>query len=179
MPSSKKENPNSRVVESIQPTRAELLMADVTFDEIETRLRLITDRIVWCTFATVDRSGKPRSRILHPIWEGPTGWIATGRHSHKEKHLASNPFVSLTYWDPTHEQAMIDCEAAWEDGPGEKQRVWTLFRDTPPPLGYDLGMLWKNVDDPTFGLLRLRPWRISVGSLGDVMAGKPDIVCHL
>ncbi len=179
MPSSKKENPNSRVVESIQPTRAELLMADVTFDEIETRLRLITDRIVWCTFATVDRSGKPRSRILHPIWEGPTGWIATGRHSHKEKHLASNPFVSLTYWDPTHEQAMIDCEAAWEDGPGEKQRVWTLFRNTPPPLGYDLGMLWKNVEDPTFGLLRLRPWRISVGSLGDVMAGKPDIVCHL
>ena len=64
-------------------------------------------------------------------------------------------------------------------GPDEKQRVWTLFGDTPPPLGYDLGMLWKDVEDPTFGLLRLRPWRISVGSLGDVMAGKPDIVCHL
>jgi len=39
-------------------------------------------------------------------------------------------------------------------------------------------MLWKDVEDPTFGLLRLRPWRISVGSLGEVMAGKPDIVCH-
>ena len=62
-------------------------MADVAFDDIETRLRLITDRIVWCTFATVDRSGKPRSRILHPIWEGPTGWIATGRRSHKENTL--------------------------------------------------------------------------------------------
>ena len=51
--------------------------------------------------------------------------------------------------------------------------------DTPPPLGYDLGMLWKNIEDPTFGLLRWRPWRISTGSLGEVMAGKPDIVCHL
>ena len=153
-------------------------MVDVTFEEIEPKLREITDRIVWCTFATVDRSGKPRSRILHPIWEGPTGWIATGRHSHKEKHLVSNPFVSLSYWDPAHEQAMIDCEATWEDNLDEKQRVWTLFRETPPPLGYDLAMLWKDVEDPTFGLLRLHPWRISVGSLGDVMAGKPDIVCH-
>ena len=154
-------------------------MTDVKFDDIETKFRQVTDRIVWCTFATVDRSGKPRSRILHPIWEGHTGWIATGRHSHKEKHLASNPFVSLTYWDPAHEQAMIDCEATWEDNLDEKQRVWTLFRETPPPLGYELGMLWKDVEDPTFGLLRLRPWRISVGSLSDVMAGKPDVVCHL
>jgi hypothetical protein len=40
-------------------------------------------------------------------------------------------------------------------------------------------MLWKDIEDPTFGLLRLRPWRISVGSLSDVMSGKPDVVCHL
>ena len=25
--------------------------------------------IVWCTVATVDRKGRPRSRVLHPIWE--------------------------------------------------------------------------------------------------------------
>ena len=154
-------------------------MVDVTFEEIEPKFREIADRIVWCTFATVDRSGKPRSRILHPIWEGPAGWIATGRYSHKEKHLASNPFVSLSYWDPAHEQAMIDCEASWEDDVDEKQRVWRLFRETPPPLGYDLGMLGNDGEEPRFGLLRLRPWRISTGSLGDVMAGKSDIVCHL
>jgi hypothetical protein len=26
-------------------------------------------RIVWCTVATVDGRGRPRTRILHPIWE--------------------------------------------------------------------------------------------------------------
>ncbi|GIS69810.1 MAG: hypothetical protein CM1200mP9_06310 [Gammaproteobacteria bacterium] len=152
---------------------------DVTFEEIEPKFREIADRIVWCTFATVDRSGKPRSRILHPIWEGPAGWIATGRYSHKEKHLASNPFVSLSYWDPAHEQAMIDCEASWEDDVDEKQRVWTLFRETPPPLGYDLGSCGKTLRIQHLDYFDLRPWRISTGSLGDVMAGKSDIVCHL
>ena len=38
----------------------------------------------------------------------PVGYIATGRHSLKEKHLAGNPYVSLTYWDPVHEQMYID-----------------------------------------------------------------------
>lgn len=26
-------------------------------------------RIVWCRAATVDTRGRPRSRILHPIWQ--------------------------------------------------------------------------------------------------------------
>ena len=26
-------------------------------------------RIVWCSAATVDRANRPRSRVLHPIWE--------------------------------------------------------------------------------------------------------------
>ena len=41
----------------------------------------IAHRIVWCTVATVDRRGRPRSRILHPYWErtedGLAGWITT------------------------------------------------------------------------------------------------------
>jgi hypothetical protein len=41
----------------------------------------IAHRIVWCTVATVDRRGRPRSRILHPYWEraddGLVGWITT------------------------------------------------------------------------------------------------------
>src|SRR5207245_371477 len=39
-------------------------------------------RIVWCSAATVDHQGRPRSRILHPLWEWDgaelVGWIATG-----------------------------------------------------------------------------------------------------
>ena len=38
--------------------------------------------IVWCTAASVDAKGRPRSRVLHPYWEWDgkelTGWIATG-----------------------------------------------------------------------------------------------------
>ena len=30
----------------------------------------IAHRIVWCTLATVDRRGRPRSRLVHPIWPG-------------------------------------------------------------------------------------------------------------
>jgi hypothetical protein len=37
------------------------------------------------------------SRVLHPIWEGSTGWILTHRGSHKSKHLAANPHTSLAY----------------------------------------------------------------------------------
>ena len=39
-------------------------------------------KIVWCAVGTTDKQGRPRSRILHPIWElkdgKPLGWIATG-----------------------------------------------------------------------------------------------------
>jgi hypothetical protein len=42
----------------------------------------MADRIVWATVSTVDRQGRPRSRILHPYWiwdsEELVGWIATG-----------------------------------------------------------------------------------------------------
>ena len=67
-----------------------------SFGEIEKEFNERTQRIVWCTVATIDRKGRPRSRILHPIWEGTTGWI-TGRNSFKAKHLAANPYVSLSY----------------------------------------------------------------------------------
>ena len=73
-------------------------------------------RIVWATVATVDPEGRPRTRILHPIWEWDgsslVGWIATGPDSPKAAHLASTPLVSLTYWDPTHDTCTADAEAS-------------------------------------------------------------------
>ena len=65
-------------------------------------------RIVWCTVATTSADGTPRTRILHPIWEWDgsalTGWIATSPLSPKATDLATQPVVSLTYWDadPRH-----------------------------------------------------------------------------
>ncbi len=147
---------------------------DVTdFTEIEEKFNEITQRIVWCTVSTMDRQGRPRSRILHPVWDGTTGWIATGRTSHKAKHIADNPFVSLCYWDPQHEQAIIDCKAEWADDPGEKQALWDLLVSTPEPVGYNPKLFWPGSDDDSFGALRLTPWRLEIWSLVAMSTGEP------
>jgi general stress protein 26 len=140
------------------------------FAEIEAEFNRRIARTVWCTVATVDRAGNPRTRILHPIWEvvegKPVGYIATGRHSLKEKHVARNPYVSLSYWDPKQEQVYVEARADWADDPAEKQRIWELYKSTPPPLGYDPGMIWPTGPQAEdFGVLRLTPWRVELWSL--------------
>ena len=151
---------------------------DVTsFSDIQEELLARVRRIVWCTMTTVDRRGRPRSRILHPIWEGSICWAATYRGSFKGKHIARNPYVSLTYWDPQQQQVYADCRAEWDDGAAEKQRVWELYKSTPPPLGYDLGQFFRQgPDDPNYGLLKLTAWRIELWSLPDMMSGIPNKV---
>lgn len=152
-------------------------MTDVSgFTEIEQEFMARVSRIVWCTVSTVDRKGRPRSRILHPIWEGSTGWIATGRHTLKTKHLAKNPYVSLSYWDQQHQQVYADCRAEWDDSMETKKRIWELYKNTLPPLGYDPGMIWKGgPEDPTFGILKVTPWRIELFSLGDMISAAPKV----
>ena len=147
------------------------------FSALSQRFEEITQRIVWCTVATVDRQGRPRSRILHPLWEQDaqctTGWIATGRQSHKAKHLAGNPFVSLTYWDPQHEQTIIDCKAEWQDDQSSKDQLWALLKSTPEPVGYDPKLFWPSAEDASFGALKLTPWRLEVWSLAAMGKGEP------
>lgn len=152
-------------------------MAAASFADIEQEFNARVSRIVWATVATVDTKGRPRTRILHPIWEGSTGWIATGRHSLKEKHIANNPYVSVSYWDQEHQQVYIDAKAEWEDDPGEKLRVWNLYKDTPGPYGYDPQIIWQGgPEDPGYGVLKLTPWRIEMFSLKDMITGvKPPI----
>jgi general stress protein 26 len=137
-----------------------------SFSEIQADLEARVSRIVWCTVATVDTKGRPRVRILHPMWEGSTAWICTGRHSFKEKHLARNPFVSLSYWDPKHEQVYAECHVEWIDDVAEKQRIWELFKAAPSPYGYDPAMFWPGgpaSDD--FGVMKCTPWRIQLAGI--------------
>ena len=147
-----------------------------TFEEIRPEFERRVNRIVWCTTATVDRKGRPRSRILHPIWEGPVGWIATGRQSRKARDLAHSPYVSLSYWTPEHEQIYAECRAEWEDRIEEKRRLWDFFKNTPAPMGYDPGLFWKDPTDPGCGFLRLTPWRIELSALSDLFSGTPPKV---
>lgn len=153
-------------------------MEVVSFADIAERFNECVNRLVWCTVTTIDRKGRPRSRILHPVWEGSTGWIATGRTSLKAKHIAENPYVSVTYFDlPAdnplgQKQVYVECKADWEDDAAEKQRLWDLIKNAPPPVGYDPALFFQSAESPEFGMLRIKPWRIELSALSDMMTGQ-------
>jgi general stress protein 26 len=152
-------------------------MAVEKFAEIAKQFDERVRKIVWCTVTTVDTAGRPFSRILHPIWEGPVGWIATGRQTLKAKHLAKNPNCSLSYWTPEHDTVMVQCRAEWADDAATKQRIWNLLKSTPGPVGYDPILFWKaGVTDPTYGVLKLTPRRIELWTGQDMATGKPPTV---
>ena len=144
-----------------------------SFAEIEPDFLERVARIVWATVTTIDGEGRPFSRILHPIWEGQTGWIATGRQTLKTRHLAANRAVAVAYWDQSHDTIMAQCRAEWCDNAPAKQRIWDLFKNAPPPLGYDPGLFFPGgAADPRFGVLKLTPWRIDLWSLAELAQGK-------
>lgn len=128
-------------------------------------------RIVWCTVATVDPAGRPRTRILHPLWEWDDtqrqlhGWIATSPTPIKRADLARTPNVSLTYWAPDHDTCTADCSAEWQLDDAARTDVWNRFASAPPPVGYDPAIIppWRG--GPTsdaFAVLHLVPWRLRV-----------------
>jgi hypothetical protein len=141
--------------------------------------------IVWCSVATVDTKGRPRSRVLHPMWEWDgarlTGWIMTGPTPMKRAHLAKTPYVSCNYWAPSQDTCVAECEAAWASDATTRRRIWDFFKNGPAPVGYDPTIVpgWTSPDAPTFAVLRLDPWRLRVfpgtalmGQGGDVLTWK-------
>jgi hypothetical protein len=138
-----------------------------SFASLEEDFLSITAETVWCMLTTVDRKGRPRSRVVHPIFtvvDGrPVGWLLTGRTPVKTAHLAGNPHVSCAYWTPDQNVVYADCVATWVDDLATKRQVDELFRTMPPPLGYDPVEFGLGVpDDETFTPLRLDPWRVQV-----------------
>ncbi|HJQ69526.1 MAG TPA: pyridoxamine 5'-phosphate oxidase family protein [Blastocatellia bacterium] len=133
-----------------------------SFSEIESEFIARVHSMVWCSFATVDTRNRVRSRVLHTIWEGATGWAATRPDSLKARHIAHNPYVSLAYVSDVYKPVYADCTAEWVDDLSAKQRIWDMFTAAPPPLGYDLKAFFSGVDSPGFGLLKLTPWRIEL-----------------
>jgi general stress protein 26 len=119
----------------------------------------------WCSAATVDRRGRPRSRIVHPVWEGSTGWIGTRARSHKLKHLAQAPYLSLAYIADVANPVYVECAVRVVDETAEKRWVWEVMAATPPPLGYDPAPIFGHVEDPGFVVLELTPWRVEVATI--------------
>lgn len=154
----------------------------ITFDTIKADFFRFTQEIVWCTVTTVDSDGRPRSRILHPIWEmegdRPVGWIFTNPSPIKSRHLAANPVIAFSYWSPTHHVVQGEAATSWVQDPAVKKHVWDLFTTTPEPLGYDLTAFGvSGPDSPDFTVLRLDPDRIQVLDGAKAAAGdfKPRI----
>jgi len=138
----------------------------------------IAHRIVWCSLATVDRRGRPRSRLVHPVWtfeEGePVGRVSTRRSSPKRSHLAAHPYASCSYWDPAHDVAVAECHAAFDPDP---ERSWPVFSSFPPPVGFDpAAMFTGGTGSPDAGVILLRPWRLRWGRAADLAAGRPQSV---
>jgi general stress protein 26 len=135
------------------------------FEELQTEFLARVSQVVYCTMATVDRRNRPRLRLMHPIWEGPIGWVISWPASHKAKHLAHNPSVSLAYMPDIKKPVYVDAVAEWIDSVEEKERIWELHRTTPPPLGFDPKPHFGSIEHPHFGVLRITPWRIELGNL--------------
>lgn len=136
-----------------------------TFEEIQIEFMNRVSQAVYCSMATVDRKGRPRSRILHPVWDGPIGWAISWPASHKSKHLEVNPYVSLGYVHDRDKPVYVDCQAEWVHEESEKLRIWELCKSLPPPLGFDPEPHYGTIHHHYYGLLKFTPWRIELGSL--------------
>ena len=134
-------------------------------------------RIVWAAAATVDAKGRPRTRVLHPLWlwDGKAlhGWIATGPTPQKRAQLAASPNIALNYWAPSQDTCLAECRASWAFDDATRKQVWDLFKNAPAPVGYDPAIIppWKDgPTSPAFAAIRLEPWRLRLMP-GSVMMG--------
>jgi hypothetical protein len=134
-------------------------------------------QIVWCSAATVDRQGRPRARVLHPVWEWDgtalVGWIGTGPTPLKRAHLAHSPYLSANYWSPAQDTCVAECKATLLYDLETREKVWNLLKDAPAPVGYDPAIIpgWDAASSESFAALRLDPWRVRVFP-GSVLMGQ-------
>ncbi len=134
-------------------------------------------RIVWCSVASVDAAGRPRSRVLHPMWEWQdgrlVGWVGTGPTTTKRAHLEASPFVSLNYWEPGQDTCVAECRAEWHFDEATRSKIWNDYKAAPPPLGYDPAIIpgWDSPQSESFAVLRFEPWRLRVFP-GSVLLGQ-------
>jgi hypothetical protein len=140
-----------------------------TLEEVAPAFVDMAHSIVWCTVATTDPQGMPRTRILHPLWlwDGTelVGWIATGPTPVKRADIEAHPYVSCSYWSPNHDTCSAECAVDWAFDDETTTMVWELFKNGPAPVGYDPAIVpvWADgPTSPTFAALRLAPRRLRV-----------------
>lgn len=138
-------------------------MEVATFEQIQEEFMARAQKAVYCNVATVDRQGRPRSRVMHLVWEGPIGLVITWPESHKARHLAANPHVSLAYISEPEKPVYVEATAAWVTEKDEQLRIWELYKTI--PLGFDLTPHYGTIGHKYFGILRFTPWRFELAEL--------------
>src|SRR6266511_5656456 len=93
-----------------------------TFAEIEEEFLQRVRTMVYCSAATIDLHQRPRSRVLHPIWDMSLAFIA-------------DPFKPI----------YVECRASWQNDPETRQRIWDLYKT----FDVDLAVSWGDVESPT------------------------------
>ena len=113
---------------------------------------------MYATLGTVDKRGRARNRIVHPLWHNNTGWITTWRDTPKVLHLAGSPFVSLAYIADLVSPIAVDCTAEWVDDEDTRRWFWEWAKTVATGAGYDPASTYA-IDSRNSGLLRLTPFR--------------------
>ncbi len=143
----------------------------VGLDEVAPAFLEMANRMVYCTLATVDRRGRPRSRIVHTWWEWDgaslVGWAGSIVTPMKRAHLQHTPYVSCSYWDGVeiYDTCTAECQAELLLDDESRREGWERFRSVPPPLGYDPAIIpaWKDgPTSPAWDVLRMEPWHLRV-----------------
>ena len=105
-----------------------------SFAEIEAEFIKRAHRMVWCDMATVGPDGRPRTRIVHPVWEGDTAWMTSMRVGPKAADIDHNPFVSLAYVSDPLKPAYAECVVSWVDDRDERIEIWKRSPRSPNRL---------------------------------------------
>jgi hypothetical protein len=140
-------------------------------------LLTVSRTLVWASLATIDTHDRPRSRVVHPLWELdgdlPVGWVLTRRTPAKVAHVGHRPYASVSYWSDAQTTAVAECGIGWANSVSDRLRAWDLAASLPAPLGFDPSVMFDGGpcgDD--FALLRLEPWQIQVRTVDDLLAGR-------
>ena len=139
-----------------------------SLNEVGPAFLKMAHEIVWASAATVDRKGRPRSRVLHPIWQWDgselIGWVGTAPTPLKRAHLEQSPHISINYWAPSQDTCTAECRAELLYDQDTRTLVWDLLANGPEPVGYAPSIIpgWDDASSDSFAALRLEPWRLRV-----------------
>lgn len=126
--------------------------------------RSIIERVVWAAVATVGPDGRPRTRLMHPVWfwdaGTPFALVSARPTPLKIAHLTVQPAVSCHYWDPGHDTVAVDASASWVPD-AERRWAWEQIAAVPAPVGFDPAIIWPDGSSaPDCAFIRLIAHRI-------------------